>query len=1577
MKVLQAKAHKKEGSAAGFRTIRRKQCSSPGAFNPIALLSRSAEDQETQAKLRVGAPGDKYEREADALAQRVVSETPSGPVSDRTSKLQRDEDEQAQTQAIQHEEEDTAQTKLQRDEDEQAQTQAIQQEEDDVAQTKLQRDEDEQAQTQAIQREEDDVAQTKLQRAPEEQTQTQVQMDEEEQVRASFVSRAIQKEDQDVQSQTIQRNDEDTAQMGLQSTENEEDLQKNASHTTNIQENRQLLSMKRICASRGPPAPLACISLKNDDDSAQAATQGNAANRHLETQLKQSKSSGRPMEPLVRDYMEERLSADFARIRIHTDDVAAQMCTRLGAKAFTRGAHVYFNQGRYDAETKQGKKLLAHELVHTIQQGASVRRKAETTVGKSGAIQCESLSTSTPTQETKLEDELAAANAEAVSAIDPKPAEQAKQQALKDDPELKEKKAQAVPAPQPEEAEGPKARPKPALKPRPRPTPVAPEGEGKEGPERGVVGQYLEQVSAGVYARAAHKTRNLADNQKTHDDADAKHSQIETAVKPPAQEGQAQSNAEQIEGLEQARAVEPNDQKAKAALSSELNRSVPKSIKALNEFKSQGKAKIVGRTVLGKVKEDTDAVQNTYNKIETAPAPKPQPKPPVELPGEEIAPETPQLGLGKNAVPALKPEHTDFTEFDRQSDSMLDKEGISEKQLEMVDEGELYEAQKERKGLKEKVTEQPAQLQEFAAAEVQQVDKTMEQEEKASRAEMGNKRKKNLAATRNKQSKTKTALELKREVVTKKINTIYEKAKTSVTTKLNNLEKASLAAFDRGQEKASQEFENEVNRDINAWKSRRYSGAFGGLKWVKDKLVGIDDFPEVKQAFERGKNNFVTKIDRLILVITQDSQKVIKACKEEMIAANKEITVYVETLGPELKATGKQAMGEMKSKLAEMDKFIDRKNKELVQKLADKKEQAIKKIDEKIEKMKEAMSGALAKLGNFLLEAMLKFFKWALKKAGYNATQLMGIISKGKAVIKKIVGDPIGFIMNIVNAVKTGINNFQANIKKHLIGGLLGWLTGQMGNIGIQLPEEFDLKGILSIVLQILGLTWTSIRQKLVKRLGEKVVRVAEKTVDIVKKIITEGPMALWKMIKAKAAEIKAKVMEGIRNWAIVELVKQGIIKLLSFLNPAGAIVQAILAIYNTIMFFVENWDRIVQFVKTVFNSIADMAMGRIGAAAAAVERALAMTIPIILSFLARLLNLGGIGKAVKKIIMKIRKPIDKVVNKVVGIIAKKAKGLLGKGKAVAKKLARKVKDFVFPKQPFKAGDETHTLTLDKKGKRAQLAITSSPARPVAEYLYSLRAKLVKRKVPKKKWEKKYYKKALKLQRGADLSLKVVFASTKEASKAKHNATAKTKQLLSYIKTLWTFLGVGTGLLKFEGEAKEHGKLEARSGLQRHHMPRDAVMKRLRWWLQKYLNRPEVPSLDKSKPSFRDSMVDRLADLSVNESVEDYTRGKGISMYMMSERHKQTRTYGPLPSESDLLIPNWKERDDKVRQIGNERIIKLVHVVKDEFSKDKKDVEAIYSGNKGMSKVKNTKKIGDGISAVSRLNKNNWGKFLA
>ena len=81
-----------------------------------------------------------------------------------------------------------------------------------------------------------------------------------------------------------------------------------------------------------------------------------------------------------------------------------------------------------------------------------------------------------------------------------------------------------------------------------------------------------------------------------------------------------------------------------------------------------------------------------------------------------------ELNLGQNAVPPIKDEQTDLSEFDKQSDDLLEKEGITEEQLDMVDEGELFEAGKERKDVKKKAAEEPAKLKEMSQQETAKVE---------------------------------------------------------------------------------------------------------------------------------------------------------------------------------------------------------------------------------------------------------------------------------------------------------------------------------------------------------------------------------------------------------------------------------------------------------------------------------------------------------------------------------------------------------------------------------------------------------------------------------------------------------------------------------------------------------------------------------------------------------------------------------------------------------------------------------------------------------------------------------------
>jgi len=99
----------------------------------------------------------------------------------------------------------------------------------------------------------------------------------------------------------------------------------------------------------------------------------------FQSRLHNSTTGGQSMADPVGQSMAVRFGADFSGVRIHTGTGAQQMSKQLNAHAFTYGNHIYFNSGRYDPQSKAGQTLLAHELTHTIQQGATpVRPKLAT-----------------------------------------------------------------------------------------------------------------------------------------------------------------------------------------------------------------------------------------------------------------------------------------------------------------------------------------------------------------------------------------------------------------------------------------------------------------------------------------------------------------------------------------------------------------------------------------------------------------------------------------------------------------------------------------------------------------------------------------------------------------------------------------------------------------------------------------------------------------------------------------------------------------------------------------------------------------------------------------------------------------------------------------------------------------------------------------------------------------------------------------------------------------------------------------------------------------------------------------------
>jgi hypothetical protein len=91
------------------------------------------------------------------------------------------------------------------------------------------------------------------------------------------------------------------------------------------------------------------------------------------------RAPGQPLDPATRGFMESRFGHDFSRVRVHADATTAESARAVNARAYTVGHDLVFGAGQYAPETSEGRRLVAHELTHVVQQttASNQRRSAE------------------------------------------------------------------------------------------------------------------------------------------------------------------------------------------------------------------------------------------------------------------------------------------------------------------------------------------------------------------------------------------------------------------------------------------------------------------------------------------------------------------------------------------------------------------------------------------------------------------------------------------------------------------------------------------------------------------------------------------------------------------------------------------------------------------------------------------------------------------------------------------------------------------------------------------------------------------------------------------------------------------------------------------------------------------------------------------------------------------------------------------------------------------------------------------------------------------------------------------------
>jgi hypothetical protein len=800
------------------------------------------------------------------------------------------------------------------------------------------------------------------------------------------------------------------------------------------------------------------------------------------------------------------------------------------------------------------------------------------------------------------------------------------------------------------------------------------------------------------------KAKATATAEKTTEPAAAKANEAQGAAVPPSNEVSSQAGANQVGKMNQQEPGGFDKAAFVAAVRQAVEAVTPKNEDEADKFKESGKAGQIKQQVQGMVGTNKETAEKN---IETTANEAPdtgnvKPKQVTPMKAEEVGDQPGKLGA-ENAMPKPKDaEETSLAYGPNKLNKQMEDAKVTEEQLKNSHESTFTDALNEKEKVEKHAATAPGEFRTKEQALLAQAKDEVGASSDTALAGMHAARGTTFGNVSGEKDETKSKDEEARAKIAGELDKIYTKSKEKVSKILTDLDGKVEKEFESGEKAAREEFENYVKQRMDAYKDERYGGLFGWTNRVVDAFAGMP--AEVNAFYTEGRDKYLLSMDKLINRIADIVGTELTAAKNEIANGLQEVQKYITSLPQHLQKIGLEAQQEIQDKFNDLKSDVDEKQNALVDTLAQKYVASRDAVDSRIKEMQEENKG--------LVDKAVGAVKGVIDTILQLKDMLLGILARAAAAVDKIIKDPIGFLSNLISAIKQGLGQFVSNIMSHLQKGLLGWLTGTLGDAGLRMPESLDFRGILDLVLQIMGLTWQNVRSRIVKATSEKFVGRLEKAAEVIMILINEGPAGLWKYIQGEAQAIYDQVIEGIKEWVITKVIQAGVSWLISTLNPAGAFIAAVRGIIAVVQFVMERGSQIMSFVNSVLDSVEAIASGSIGGAANAIENSLSKALPLAISFLANLLGLGGISQKIKNIIGKVQRPVNNAIDKVINGTVAKFKGLFKKedekkhkemGKEAADKLKQtgKVRPLTLKAVMAEKQQEANQLESASQGKLA------------------------------------------------------------------------------------------------------------------------------------------------------------------------------------------------------------------------------------------------------------------------------------
>lgn len=341
--------------------------------------------------------------------------------------------------------------------------------------------------------------------------------------------------------------------------------------------------------------------------------------------------------------------------------------------------------------------------------------------------------------------------------------------------------------------------------------------------------------------------------------------------------------------------------------------------------------------------------------------------------------------------------------------------------------------------------------------------------------------------------------------------------------------------------------------------------------------------------------------------------------------------------------------------------------------------------------------------------------RWAIERVldelGIPPASFWPLLDKIGHVAGDIVVAPIRFANNLLGAMSRGFRQFFDGISGHLLKSFVGWLCSSLGDVGVQIPTDASPRSIITFLLQLMGIGWARIRHLIARHIGEDNLSLIETAYEFITTLAEKGPEGIFELIKdlLDPRPIIDMVIQMAVGQLIEVLITRVAARILLMFNPAGAVAQAIEAIYRVLAWIFRNAARLFRLVETVVNGMADIIVGNIGGMANAIERALAGLIGPVIGFLADYFGLAGLPKKIAAFIGGLQKYVEGLLDRVIGWVVKRAKALFGRARRTPEEPAPPPTDGNLITEPLVMHQTPHTLTIDPERGRITLASVEQP----------------------------------------------------------------------------------------------------------------------------------------------------------------------------------------------------------------------------------------------------------------------------